>query len=636
MKNFMRKLPVKIICFALCVLFLCATVASATVAAVIALEGFYTDSRAELVWDAAFGAAYDDAYVIAYFTVSGKDYKVGSTYAPDKTNLRYAFFDTDESILSTNCNGKGDWAYYFSFRKYNDGANWNVYLLGADSEKMSGDDICVLALCLDPDLPVFDGYSFCVKSVSICYALRYWIYAIILGSFALFLTLYVALLCASGRKPDSSNLHPGYLHNVPFDMLLAGTCALAIPFLVLLDGTDRDVVAFALAMVISVLVASIAFVGLSMSIAARIKARELFKNTLVWRVCKFIWKGLRFIGRGIANVARSLPIIWRAVTVLACNAFLDFVIILLIGERSSEEFGIFLFFFKLLAVFGFGLYAAIFMRKLQKGANALAQGDLAYQTDTNGMFWDFKKHGENLNRISEGMAVAVDKRLQSERMKAELVTNVSHDIKTPLTSIINYSELIAKDECNCSSHKEYGEVLLRKSEHLKRLLDDLVEISKANTGNLEVDLLPCDVCVLLSQAGGEFVQKCENANLTLVSDIPEDSIKIMADSRRIWRVFENLMNNAVKYSLSGSRVYLSVNRVDDEAHIIFRNTSGTVINVSPDELAERFMRGDASRTTEGNGLGLSIAKSLTELQNGKMEIVIDGDLFKVTLKFPII
>ena len=179
-------------------------------------------------------------------------------------------------------------------------------------------------------------------------------------------------------------------------------------------------------------------------------------------------------------------------------------------------------------------------------------------------------------------------------------------------------------------------MLVRKSEHLKRLLEDLVEISKASSGNLEIVLTPCDAGVLLTQAAGEFEQRCQAADLELITTQPETPVRIMADSRRIWRVFENLMNNACKYSLIGSRVYLSLERVGNNAVFTLRNTSRTALNISPDELMERFVRGDASRSTEGNGLGLSIARSLTELQGGSMDISIDGDLFKVILTFPII
>ncbi len=635
MKNFIRRLPVKIICFILCALFFCVTVASVIGAAFIALEGFYSQTEKELLWDAIHGDAYNAACIITYSTASGKDYHIDDIYAKDKTNLRYAVFDNAGNLKMSNFSGNGGWDYYFSFEIYKDECdNWDVNLIRSGDTMINGDNIWTFAVYLEEGLPVDDEYRFYADYVSAAYALRYWIYAIAFGSLALFLTFFIALLCASGRKPHSDELHPGYLNRVPFDIILAGVCALAIPFLVLLDETDRDAVAYAISVAVTAFAAVIAVLGLSMSIAVRIKDHELLKNTVIWRACVLIWKCLRFIGRGIVTVFRALPMIWRGAVVLALNAILDFVILLMFLDRTLEGVGIFLFFLKMALVFGLGLYAAIFMRKLQKGANALASGDLSYTTDTKGMFWDFKRHGENLNRISEGMTAAVEKRLQSERMKAELVTNVSHDIKTPLTSIINYAGLISEEKCDCEHHAEYSEVLLRKSEHLKRLLDDLVEISKAHTGNLEVNLVPCDAGVLLSQASGEFEQKCKENGLELVTDVPEDCIKIMADSRRIWRIFENLLNNAVKYSLTGSRVYISLAKVGGEARFTFRNTSRSMLNVTPEELTERFVRGDSSRSTEGNGLGLSIAKSLTELQNGTLDIFIDGDLFKVTLVFP--
>ena len=282
------------------------------------------------------------------------------------------------------------------------------------------------------------------------------------------------------------------------------------------------------------------------------------------------------------------------------------------------------------------LYCAIVLKKLQEASKALADGDLSYQIDTSKMFGDFKNYGELLNSISKGMAIAVEERIKSERMKTELITNVSHDIKTPLTSIINYTDLISKEPCDNKKINEYSSVLLQQSERLKRLIDDLVEASKASTGNLEVNLAPCEANILLTQVVGEYSEKIQNKSLELITNQPESIIMIMADGRRLWRVFDNLMNNICKYSQSGTRVYLSLEKQGNEAVITFKNTSRLSLNISADELMERFVRGDSSRNTEGNGLGLSIAKSLTELQNGKLELYIDGDLFKVILKFPII
>ena len=249
---------------------------------------------------------------------------------------------------------------------------------------------------------------------------------------------------------------------------------------------------------------------------------------------------------------------------------------------------------------------------------------------------DLKKQGEDLNSIASGMSLAVEKQLKSERMKTELITNVSHDIKTPLTSIINYADLIGKEPCENAKITEYAEVLVRQSVRLKRLIEDLVEASKASTGNLEVCLQPCDASVFLIQADGEYEEKLKKADLTLVVQQSESEIRILADGRRMWRVFDNLMNNICKYAQPGTRVYLILEKKEKKAVITFKNTSREALNISEEELMERFVRGDSSRNTEGNGLGLSIARSLTELQKGTMNIQIDGDLFKAVLEFPVI
>ena len=251
------------------------------------------------------------------------------------------------------------------------------------------------------------------------------------------------------------------------------------------------------------------------------------------------------------------------------------------------------------------------------------------------MFGGMKEHGENLNRISEGVVKAVNERMKSEHLKTELITNVSHDIKTPLTSIINYSDLIEKEETENEKIKEYAEVLHRQSSRLKKLIEDLVDASKASTGNVEMNLEICDVGVLLEQACGEFSQRMFDKNMDLVSKQPQEPVRIMADPKLLWRVFDNLMTNICKYAMAGTRVYLSVEEQKGQAVISFKNISEYPLDITAEELMERFVRGDRSRHTEGNGLGLSIAKSLTELQNGSLELVVDGDLFKVLLSFPV-
>ncbi|MBR2046944.1 MAG: HAMP domain-containing histidine kinase [Agathobacter sp.] len=275
------------------------------------------------------------------------------------------------------------------------------------------------------------------------------------------------------------------------------------------------------------------------------------------------------------------------------------------------------------------------MKKLQEGSKRIALGDLSEPIDTSKMVWEFKKHGENINKVSDGIALAVEERMKSERFKTELITNVSHDIKTPLTSIINYVDLIKKEDVQDETLQEYVDVLDRQSARLKKLIEDLMEASKASTGNLAVNMENCDVEVLLTQVIGEFEDKLSANHLEVVVQKPEHPVIVSADGRHMWRVLDNLLNNACKYSLPGSRVYVTLEENEKEAMIIFKNISKAPLNIPSDELMERFVRGDSSRNTEGSGLGLSIAQSLTELMQGSMKLEIDGDLFKVILKFNI-
>ena len=251
------------------------------------------------------------------------------------------------------------------------------------------------------------------------------------------------------------------------------------------------------------------------------------------------------------------------------------------------------------------------------------------------MICELKEYGETLNNIGEGLSVAVNEKIRSERLKTELITNVSHDIKTPLTSIINYIDLIKKQDIQDEKICGYIDILDRQSNRLKKLIEDLIEASKASTGNISVEKAPCELGILLSQAVGEFDERAKSKNLEIIVQDYKEALTVMADRKHLWRVFDNLMSNICKYSQNGTRVYLSLNKIDNRAIITFRNISENQLYVSSDELTERFVRGDSSRNTEGSGLGLSIAKSLVELQGGEMNICIDGDLFKVILSFNI-
>ena len=368
---------------------------------------------------------------------------------------------------------------------------------------------------------------------------------------------------------------------------------------------------------------------------ARVKVGGLWKGTLIykvlclcWKIVKWCWGVLCAFGRGVANLLHALPMIWR--TAALCVLVSAATVIL-------ADAGYYDGYFKLVALlFLLSVAACLFsaqLRKLQKEGEALAAGNLDAQVDTKWMYWDVKRHAENLNSIGDGMAAAIDKQLKSERLKTELITNVSHDIKTPLTSIINYVDLL-QHEHTPEQEEEYLAVLKRQAFKLKKLTEDLVEASKATTGNLPVNAVRCSMNELLSQVEGEYGDKLSAADLTLVSVMPDKELFCNVDGALMWRVIDNLLSNICKYAQNGTRVYLTLEKTGGDAVVTFKNTSRAALNIPAEELMERFVRGDSSRSTEGNGLGLSIAQSLTELQGGKMSLAIDGDLFKAILRFP--
>lgn len=466
---------------------------------------------------------------------------------------------------------------------------------------------------------------------NIAYELRYAIYGIALAALAVMILTFIGLIDSAGRRNKTEEIVVAPLCKFPFDLLLGALC---IGFVCAIYAADRYLNRLELIFVgIAIYVTGIiCAVFVCMISATNVKRKMFIKNLLIYKICHFIWVVLKKIWGGIEKI----PLIWKTTLGVAVIAAWEFFIIVL-SDGNQETFAICWFFLKLVVI-PIVLYIAYMLKKLETGGKALANGNLAYKTDTKGMILDLKNHGENLNSIATGMTKALEARLKSERMKTELITNVSHDIKTPLTSIINYASLIGNELKDKDDEKlsEYSEVLVRQSESLKRLIEDLVEASKASSGNLDVALAPCDASIFISQASGEYEEKLKKTDLTLVTKESPEELYIMADGRRMWRIFDNLMNNICKYALPGTRVYLSLERFSDRALITFKNTSKEPLDMTEEELMERFTRGDSSRHTEGNGLGLSIARSLAELQNGQLRLALDGDLFKAILSFPLV
>ena len=271
---------------------------------------------------------------------------------------------------------------------------------------------------------------------------------------------------------------------------------------------------------------------------------------------------------------------------------------------------------------------ALYRKHRQEAISRMAAGDLSTPVALKAWAKKDRQEAKNLSRIHDTVSVAVEKQLQSERLKSELITNVSHDIKTPLTSIINYVDLMQKEGSYTEKQQEYLEVLEKQSIRLKKLIEDLIEASKASTGNIKTEMMPICLEEMLRQATGEYTEKLEKAGLSLVMKLPEKETTVLADGRLLSRVFDHLLSNVIKYSQPGTRVYLDLGEGNEYATVSIRNISNYPLNIAESELMERFSRGDSSRHTEGSGLGLGIALSLVELMQGKFRISIDGDLFK--------
>lgn len=383
-----------------------------------------------------------------------------------------------------------------------------------------------------------------------------------------------------------------------------------------------------LPLAITVLFAIAVYLGLSIlrGMVRRFRAGKWWQNTLVYRLLRPIGRLLRQIWNMGRMVFDNLPLAGKWIAGCAIFGLWTLFVI------HASGFVV-LWFFTALAA---GLFLCVYMLELdviRRTAKKIAAGDINAHVDTARLHGAPKQIGDSLNHIGDAISVAVEDRMKSERFRTELITNVSHDLKTPLTSIINYTDLLSKEEIGNETAKEYVDVLSRQAVRLKKLTEDLLEASKASSGSLSVSLQPTDAVELLTQAVGEYEERFAARGLHTVLDIRHNPLWISADGKHLWRVFDNLLGNICKYSMSGTRVYLTAEAVGKTVVLTFRNITENPITVTAEELTERFVRGDVSRHTEGSGLGLAIADSLCKLQGGTLSLTVDGDLFKAVVTF---
>ncbi len=545
-------------------------------------------------------------------TEEGQEFDTQTILMEAKTMGNYLIYDMENKEFGTDVRGLEN---YF-FGGYSTQMYWPlehvVLVIGVDTQLSAKDDLYEARLEYERLHPW----------------IKFSIAGALISTVGWILTL-VYLTLAAGHREGQDSIALSKIDKVKTELMVAGFVLLAGELMLLMGqvGTQAwDVPGLLVASGTVSFIVDALFLIFYLSMVRRLKAEVMWESSLVY-----------WLGRGLEKLFRERSVTVRVLVAFAAHMLICFV--LAIGTFHYKNLTMFL----LLLVFC-GMEAYLMLRKaveyyqILRGVEEIAGGDLAAKIPVEELHGEGRKLAEAINNIGAGLLHAVDDSTKNERMKADLITNVSHDIKTPLTSIINYVNLIRMEHIENERVKNYVKVLDEKSQRLKQLTEDLVEASKVSSGNVKLDMGKIDIVELVCQTGGEFNEKFESKELTIVTKLPKSAVYIWSDGRHLYRVIENLYNNVAKYALEKTRVYVEVQANGEAAVFSIKNVSEqslVVENGTVDDLTERFIRGDSSRTTEGSGLGLSIAKNLTLLMGGIFDISVDGDLFKATLTLPV-
>lgn len=518
--------------------------------------------------------------------------------------------DTGETYLANFDLAEGDKPLYDTQELY-------VYHLSA-STGLSAIQVAITATLLEKSGQA-PSYSYLVCSWLLAHTGLAIFLTVLCGLLTLF--CFCFSMASAGHWQNHEGIHLTWLDKIPADVWII---ALPSAFFIGWDTfySEWGQILFCAALIPVTLLFLCVF-------AAQCKAGTVIRGSLTARVLRLLWRILRGVTLWLWRIVTGIPLVWKTALVTAALAFLEFILYV---SPSRDPLFLVVKVLEILAV----LAIALNLRTLEKNGEQLSEGDLSTPVDTKRLFGAFRRYGQAMNRLQSGMESAVQEQMRAERMKTELITNVSHDIKTPLTSIVNYVDLLKKEDIPSPAAREYITVLDRQSKRLKKLTEDLVEASKASSGALPVDLQPTDVSVLFSQITGEYQDRLADCHLTLVTQPPAGQPVVLADSKLLSRVMDNLVSNICKYAMPETRVYVSGVTADGQMTMSFKNISRAELNISPDELMERFVRGDTSRHTEGSGLGLSIARSLVHLMGGTFRLSIDADLFRADVTLPLV
>lgn len=627
-------LPVKTAAFLLTIMALVVGVFCTVAACFLASQGAYTLRKSDLLdqglqslmeelapdiagayAQSRFGSSYED--YSHYYFYDGTYSIYPKAYAGE-SNYRYVIRDTAGNVLKSNYQGED----YLSMREtVVPGAVY--YIAGEDGEYLENwlnQELVVTGYVLR-DLEVEDSFSYYVKLIDTFYANRITLIVTALVCLLAIICLVIYLMCAAGHRLGHPEIVRNALDRLPTDLYACGVgLGVALLISIFYEASWWRAWIQVVAGGAALAAGGTLLLAFALSLATRLKCGHGY-----WWRHSILGVGLLFVFRAARAVYRTIPVIWR--WLLICAGLVILSVLALNPETTALG---------LLLGMGLWVVAAVYVAwcvgRLGQTVRRMARGDFREQADLRGLFGGFQQMGQDLNALGQGASLAVEQKLRSERMKTELITNVSHDIKTPLTSIVNYVDLLQKPHAP-EQTEQYLEVLARQSQRLKKLTEDLVEMSKATSGSIPVNLAPTDVMELVNQALAEYEEKMARANLTVVLNADHRAFLVQADGRLFWRVMDNLLGNCVKYAQPGTRVYVDVVKFENKVMISVKNVSRDELNVPAEELMERFVRGDRSRNTEGSGLGLNIAKTLMELQHGVLNLFIDGDLFKAIVLF---
>lgn len=610
-------------------------------------------------WKGNLSKAYQYLYeALVQYSDASYGEKILKTYASGATNVNYMYVDTKSGKVYTNIKDVTSSNYLKTLDKLTSGAG-PFMLIAPDTQDcvlgfsnisdwtvsywqnmlkntgLAGENYLYF-VSVDKDFPVLDR----IKQEKLVYdKFEPWLVPVMAGSvLALILALagVVILTIGAGRNNEDKKVHLNF-----FDRCYTETVAVVV-FMIWLMGTSVIVQAMddeemrivwkTIGFGTLGLWFGIWFLAGWLSLVRRIKARSLWRDSLLRHILLLVRKCFSKCSNLLVFLGGNMISRVKIILLFGIFIFLQFMFTGMTVEGGSA-LSLLLMIVMDCAVLYYLIKKAWGREQIIAGLKKITDGDLQYKIPTEKLSGEQEMVADYINHIGEGLDAAVENSLKNERMKTELITNVSHDIKTPLTSIINYVDLLKRENPEDPKIRGYLEVLENKAQRLKVLTEDVVEASKASTGNIALEMTDLNFIELVHQVIGEFEEKFEERNLTMVVHFDEEEAIICADGRRLWRVLENVFGNVSKYAMENTRVYVDVKVDRPNVQLSLKNISAQPLNISAEELTERFIRGDVSRNTEGSGLGLSIAKDLVQLQGGEFKLYLDGDLFKVTIEF---